>query len=83
MDETDRSIDNLRSSDSDESVYRRLKECVGLRGHLQDELLRIEEMLAKDDPDFQVKPLLNLIYVLFRNSRKLTHSPKGSIESIN
>ena len=31
-----------------------LKQHVGLRGHLQDELLRIEAMLAEDDPTLQV-----------------------------
>ena len=31
----------------------------GLRGHLQDELLRIQQMLAADDPELRV----NLIFI--------------------
>ena len=30
--------------------------CLGLCGHLQDELLRIEQILATDDPRLKVRP---------------------------
>ena len=36
---------------------RRIQDMFGLCGHLQDELLRIERMLAEDDPNLRVKTL--------------------------
>ena len=54
MDEADRKIDAARTTEDQEAVYRQIKELVGLRGHLQDELLRIEAMLAADDPKLEV-----------------------------
>ena len=55
MDATDRSIDRYRQVDEENTVYKQLRELVGLRGHLQDELLRIEAMLATDDPSLEVR----------------------------
>lgn len=62
MDETDNSIrmwcsvfrDPANPQVVSENELKHMKEMVGLRGHLQDELLRIEAMLAEDDPTLQV-----------------------------
>ena len=55
MDETDETIKTMRSvTEPDEHLYKRIVELLGLRGHLQDELLRIQSMLAEGDPQLRV-----------------------------
>ena len=54
MEETDRGIARMALYADRQSTYASVKEAVGLRGHLQDELLRIEAMLAAEDPTLDV-----------------------------
>ena len=54
MGETDDKVRGFTQSAERAEHHTRIKELLGLRGHLQDELLRIEAMLAEDDPDLKV-----------------------------
>ena len=54
MAETDEMIRSWTACEEAHQKYVRLKELLGLRGHLQDELLRIEAMLAEDDQELRV-----------------------------
>ena len=40
---------------------------LGLRGHLLDEIIRIQEMLAEDDPDLDVNTHRYLITIVSPN----------------
>ncbi len=52
MDDTEQLISKyIGVMGNDQEMFVSLKECLGLRGHMQNELLRIEQMLAKDDPE--------------------------------
>jgi hypothetical protein len=54
MDENDEQVRTLSQVEERELHLQRVTELMGLRGHLQDELLRIEAMLAEDDPELAV-----------------------------
>lgn len=54
MHETDANIHQISRSEDRENLLTVLQELLGLRGHMQDELLRIEKMLAADDPNLTV-----------------------------
>ena len=54
MEETDRRIQVMSEVTDRGSVFDQMTEALGLRGHLQDELLRIMAMLAAEDPDLNV-----------------------------
>lgn len=54
MDETDERIRTLSQVEEREMHLPRVTELMGLRAHLQDELLRIENMLSEDDPNLDV-----------------------------
>ena len=57
MDETDDKVTTLSSLDPDEreQFQARIEELLGLRAHLQDELLRIQAMFADFDPELMVQ----------------------------
>ena len=54
MDETDESVCLYSQTEERHTHLLKITELLGLRGHLQDELLRIEKMLAEDDPELKV-----------------------------
>lgn len=60
MDETDEKIRNLSQVEEREMHVGRVNELMGLRAHLQDELLRIEAMLAEDDPELEVRGKISI-----------------------
>lgn len=51
MEETDKRIESMAEVNDRETVWGQMTEALGLRGHLQDELLRIQAMLVEDDPN--------------------------------
>ncbi len=52
MDDTEKRISTYAGiAGNDRGMFVPLKESLGLRAHMQDELLRIEQMLAKEDPE--------------------------------
>ena len=66
MEETDKKIQAYSGCPDRAAVLDRLTELMGLRGHLQDELLRIQTMLTDDDPELKV------LYVCCDNKKKQT-----------
>ena len=65
MAETDEQIHSWTACEGAQNKYVRLKELLGLKGHLQDELLRIEAMLAEDDPELKVRARRILLLISF------------------
>ena len=61
MDETDDKVSTLSALEPEEreSFKGRIEDLLGLRGHLQDELLRIQAMFADEDPELKVRPTDN------------------------
>ena len=47
---------------SEEEILKAISKLLGIRGHLQSELHRIESMLAEDDPEMKVRAIY--VYIL-------------------
>ena len=72
MSETDQRISNFAAVSDQDQVYDQLKDLMGLRGHLQDEILRIQAMMSQDDPGLNVS-LSHPIFFTFAISRHDNH----------
>ena len=67
MDEGDERIKKLNLAVEREMHLPRIKELLAIRGHLQDELLRIHDMIVEVDSDLSV----SLITVPARNMNRM------------
>ena len=54
IEEHDASIQTLSQRDDRDQYLSHITTMLGLRGHMYGELIRIQMMLAKDDPEMQV-----------------------------
>jgi len=56
-------IQSLSQRDDRDQYLPCITAMLGLRGHMYGELIRIQMMLAKDDPEMEVKPFTVLCHL--------------------
>ena len=82
IEEHDSMIQTLSQRDDRDQYLPHITAMLGLRGHMYGELIRIQMMLAKDDPNMQVKlftvftclSLVSILYILHANVAGIFHA---------